>query len=97
MSSKFWNGKSPDDTSATWVDMPFYVEDRTDDEQFYYMLGVRDEHARIKPQAKPTKKNRSGWFCRMFHTSYLKGNKWYCEKCNRTRARKLSDDFTGMK
>lgn len=35
------------------------------------------------------------WFCRMFHTAYGKKNKWYCDKCNLTYDKRLSDNNLG--
>ncbi len=34
------------------------------------------------------------WYCEMFHTMYgTKDNKWHCTKCNRTREKRLSDNY----
>lgn len=36
------------------------------------------------------------WFCSMFHMLYgTKDNKWYCEKCNITHERTISDYYCG--
>ena len=38
------------------------------------------------------------WFCRMFHTTYTdhaNTSNWYCDKCNLSYEKKLSDNDTG--
>lgn len=39
------------------------------------------------------------WYCRMFHSQHTDGDNnrnWYCDKCNLSFRKRLSDDDLGL-